>query len=233
MRRFWKAAELSQCAAGYSLALDGRPVKTPKANLLVLPNLALAQTVQQEWQAVPDAADVNPAAMPMTGFANATTDHVLPDPSQFIGAIAAYGESDAFCYRAEAGTPLAERQKEIWDPWLNWAAKHYRVEFVVVEGVLHKAQPTATLEKLRDAVAFQDAYKLAPLAKIAHLTGSLVAMLALVEGAGDAEELWTASCLDELWQEELWGSDHWAEKHRADRRADYMGAVRFLELLRL
>ena len=69
------------------------------------------------------------------------------------------------------------------------------------------------------------------MAKLAHLSGSLVATLAVVESAGTAEEIWDAACLDELWQEALWGADHWAQKNRSDRAAEFMAAVRFLDLL--
>ncbi|MEY3940757.1 MAG: hypothetical protein RLZZ604_1217, partial [Pseudomonadota bacterium] len=31
--------------------------------------------------------------------------------------------------------------------------------------------------------------------------------------------------------EELWGADHWAQKNRNDRAAEFMAAVRFLDLL--
>ena len=96
---------------------------------------------------------------------------------------------------------------------------------------MHRAQPVAMLEKLGAAVAARGTFELAAMAKLAHLSGSLVAMLALVERAGEAAALWQASCLDELWQEEQWGSDYWAQKNRADREAEFMQAARFLELL--
>ena len=60
---------------------------------------------------------------------------------------------------------------------------------------------------------------------------ALIATLAIVERAGSAEDIWNASCLDELWQEELWGADHWAQKNRNDRAGEFMAAVRFLDLL--
>ena len=68
---------------------------------------------------------------------------------------------------------------------------------------------------------------------MAHLAGSLVAVLAIVEQAGDAQSLWGATCLEELWQEQNWGEDYWAQKNRADRAAEFMAAAHFLELLRV
>jgi chaperone required for assembly of F1-ATPase len=230
MRRFWKTVSLEQGTYGQGITLDGRALKTPKQNELYLPTTALAHAVKTEWEGVGEQID--PAQMPMTGFANAAIDHVAADRATFSAQVAAYAESDAFCYRADAGDALAAKQAELWDPWLDWVRRRYDVSFTLVEGVMHVAQPEATLEKLRAVVAARGTFELAAMAKLAHLSGSLIAVLALVEQVGEAAALWQACCLDELWQEELWGSDHWAQKNRADREAEFMSAGRFLELLR-
>jgi len=229
MRRFWKEVTLEQSTFGYAVRLDGRPVKTPTRNELALPTRRLANAVVAEWDAV--EKNIDPAQMPMTGFANAAIDRVGPDREAFAAAIAAYGETDLMCYRAAQGEALAERQAEIWDPWLNWARGRYDVSFVIVEGIIHKPQPEGTLEKLRAAVAARGTFELAAMAKLAHLSGSLIATLAVVEHVGAAKDIWNAACLDELWQEELWGADYWAQKNRSDRESEFLQAVQFLDLL--
>jgi chaperone required for assembly of F1-ATPase len=230
MRRFWKEVSLQQGTYGHGIRLDGRALKTPKQGELYLPTMALAQAVQAEWEAVGEVID--PAHMSLTGFANAAIDHVAPDRAKFAAAIATYAESDAFCYRADAEDALAAKQAELWDPWLDWARGRYDVSFTLVHGVMHRPQPEATLEKLRAVVAARGTFELAAIAKLAHLAGSLVAVLALVEQQGTAGDIWQAVCLEELWQEQLWGTDHWAQKNRADREAEFLGAAQFLELLR-
>lgn len=229
MRRFWKEVTLEPTTFGQAVRLDGRPVKTPTGNMLALPTQKMADAVVAEWEAVEKT--VNPAVMPVTGFANAAIDRIAPDRAGFAAAIAAYGETDLFCYRATAGEALAERQALIWDPWLSWAQQRYGISFIVIEGIMHQPQPLATLESLRGIVAARGTFELAAMAKLAHLSGSLVATLAVIERAGTAGDIWTASCLDELWQEELWGADHWAQKNRSDREGEFMAAVRFLDLL--
>jgi chaperone required for assembly of F1-ATPase len=230
MRRFWKEVTLEPSSFDHAVRLDGRPVKTPSGKELALPTRALADAVAEEWNAVGETID--PLAMPLTGLANAASGPIAADRDGFVTAIAAYGESDLFCYRAEAGEPLASRQAQIWDPYLNWARGRYDVSFVVIEGIIHRPQPEATLTKLRAGVAARGTFELAAMAKATQLTGSLVASLALLERAFGAEEIWQAACLDELWQEENWGADHWAQKNRSDRKAEFMAAARFLELLR-
>lgn len=229
MRRFWKEVTLEQNTFGYAVRLDGRQVKTPTGNELALPTQRLADAVVAEWKAVEKTID--PIQMPMTGFANAAIDRVGTDRDGFAAAIAAYGETDLMCYRAVAGEALTERQAEIWDPWLNWARGRYDISFVLVEGIMHQPQPGSTLEKLHKAVAARGTFELAAMAKLAHLSGSLIATLAVVERAGAAKDIWNAACLEELWQEELWGSDYWAQKNRSDRGREFLQAVEFLELL--
>lgn len=229
MRRFWKVVSLEQNTYGYAVRLDGRPVKTPTRNELALPTKLLADAVVAEWDSVEKTVD--PMLMPMTGFANAAIDRVGVDRDDFATAIAAYGETDLFCYRAAQGEALAERQSEIWDPWLDWARARYDASFVIVEGIMHQPQPELTLEKLRAAVKARGTFELAAMAKLSHLSGSLIATLAIVERAGGAQDIWNATCLDELWQEELWGADHWAQKNRNDREGEFLQAVRFLDLL--
>lgn len=231
MRRFWKEVTVEQSAYGLAIRLDGKPVKTPLRAELMVPTRGLADAVIAEWEAV--AEKIDPAAMPMTGFANAAIDRIGPERDVFVAAISAYGETDLFCYRAEAGEPLAAKQAEVWEPWLDWARARYDVAFTIVEGIMPQPQPPETVARLQTAVASRGTFELAAMAKLAHLSGSLVATLALVERAGSAAELWTASCLDEIWQEELWGEDYFATKNRNDREAEFMQAARFLDLLRV
>ena len=231
MKRFWKLSSIEAAGDGYAIRLDGRPVKTPMRAELVLPNMALAGAVRAEWDAVGD--DIDPTLMPITGLANAAIDRIAADRVGFIDAIAAYGESDLFCYRAEEPDILVQRQADIWDRHLHWAQTRYDVNFTVVTGIMHQPQPAATLTRLQAAVAELDNWQLAAASKMVPITGSLVALLALTSSEVTAEALWPDLVLDELWQEEKWGADDFALKNRRDRQADYMAAARFLEMCAL
>jgi chaperone required for assembly of F1-ATPase len=229
MKRFWKIARIETVESGFAIRLDARPVKTPMRAQLVLPNMAMAQAVCAEWDAVGD--DIDPMVMPITGLANAAIDRIAEDRDGFISAIAAYGESDLFCYRAEEPEILVQRQADIWDRYLRWAQARYFVTFTVVTGIMHQPQPAPTLVRLKEAVAELSNWQLAAASKMVPITGSLVAFLALAEGEVDAVSLWPDLVLDELWQEEKWGADDFALKNRRDRQTDFMAGVRFLELI--
>ena len=225
MKRFWKDVTVD---AELGVRLDERPVRTPGRVPLLLPTDILAEAVADEWRDVAD--DIDPRAMPLTGLANAAIDRVAPDLAAFAAGLAAYGESDLLCYRADSPPNLVARQTALWDPPLDWARDRYDVHFEIVTGVMHRPQPEATIERLGAAIAARPAFELAPLSPIVTITGSLVLALALAERAMDADAVWAAANLDEDWQAEQWGEDDLAVKARETRRRDFEAAARFLRL---
>ncbi|NYT40562.1 ATPase [Sphingomonas sp. R-74633] len=225
MKRFWKDVSVENG----QVALDGKPVRTPGRAPLALPTPALAEAVADEWRTVGETID--PRAMPLTGLANAAIDRIAPDPAPFAAGLAAYGESDLLYYRAEDPEPLVARQAASWDPLLDWARSRYDVHFETTSGVMHKAQPEATVTRLAEAVGALDGFRLAGLSPLVTVSGSLVGALALLEGAVDAETLWQAALIDELWQAEQWGEDVLAVQARDAHRADFDAGARFLSLL--
>ena len=226
MKRFWKEVTVEPEGG---IALDGRPVRTPGRAALALPTRALAEAIAEEWRAVGETLD--PRAMPLTGLANAAIDRIAPDPAAFAAGLAAYGESDLLYYRADDPAPLVERQAAAWDPLLDWARRRYDVHFEPVAGVMHRAQPEATVARLGEAVAALDAFQLAGLSPVVTISGSLVAALALVEGAATADAVWRAAHIDDDWQAEQWGEDTLATQAHAARRAEFDAGVRFLGLV--
>ena len=226
MKRFWTQVTIDEARV---VRLDDRPVRTPGRVPLALPSDAVAEAVAAEWRAVGETID--PRAMPLTGLANAAIDRIAPDPRTFAAGLARYGESDLLCYRAETPPELAARQAAAWDPLLAWAAHRYDVHFTLATGVMHVAQPPATVARLGEAIAARDAFALAALSPIVSITGSLVAALALAEGGADAAAVWHAAQIDEDWQSEQWGQDALATQTRDARQREYDAAVRFLRAL--
>ncbi|MDK2760071.1 MAG: ATPase [Sphingopyxis sp.] len=229
MKRFWKEAAVVADGDGWGIALDGRPVRTPQRAPLTAPSPALAQAIAAEWNDV--AGTIDPAAMPMTGLTNAAIDIAMPDLPAFAAPVAAYAQSDLFCYRDARDAALQAEQAAAWNPLLTWAEGRYGIEFVLTQGVLPIDQPAATIAALQDAVLARDAWRITALTPLVTIGGSLVAGLALLENAFDAAALWDAVSLDELYQERRWGADSEAQKARAGHQRDWDNAARFLTLL--
>ena len=226
MKRFWTGVSVVEGEAGFGVALDARPLKTPAKTQLVVPTRALAEAIQAEWAAVGETVD--PRAMPFTGLANAAIDRA---DDELVAGITRYAENDQFCYRADGPTPLVERQTEAWDALLSWARRRYDVDFAICNGIIHVAQPSETIAKLGHAVTSLDRFRLAALSPLVTIGGSLVAGLAVLEKAFPAEAAWEAVSLDERWQLEKWGSDAEAEAALDAKRSDFLAAAAFLDLL--
>lgn len=229
MKRFWKEVEVALQDGGWGIALDGRPVRTPHRAPLVVTSLALAEAIAAEWREQGETID--PSNMPMTGIANAAIDLASPDPAAFAEPVAAYAATDLFCYRDDRDAMLQAEQVAAWNPLLTWAEARFGIEFVITQGILPVDQPRATIAALRVAVFAIDPWRMAALTPLVTIGGSLVAGLARIEEAFDAELLWEAVSLDELYQERRWGADAQAQAQRAAHKRDWDNAARFLGLL--
>lgn len=225
MKRFWTQATAVEADDGWTVTLDDKPLRTPARVRLIVPTQALAEAITAEWDAQTDV--VRPAAMSLTGLANAAIDRAGPELS---ASLATYAESDLLCYRANDPPALIARQAFEWDPPLEWARRRYDTAFVVTSGIAHRAQPAPTLARLCGVVAALDRWRLAALHPLVTITGSLVLGLAVLERALDADTAFASSELDTLWQAEHWGEDAEAATARATKRADVLAAARFAEL---
>jgi chaperone required for assembly of F1-ATPase len=226
MKRFYKEVSVS---AERGVLLDARPVRTPRKALLALPTNALAGAVAEEWRAQGDA--IKPETMRLSGLANAAIDLIAPDPQAFATGLAAYGESDLLCYRADDPPDLVARQLTAWEPLLEWAQTRYDVTFTRVSGIMHQAQPSETIKRLGAAISARNTFELAALSHIVTISGSLVIALAVLERQIEADAAFDVAHLDELYQAEQWGEDWMAADARVLRRADFVSACRFLYLL--
>jgi chaperone required for assembly of F1-ATPase len=158
-------------------------------------------------------------------------DRVATAPAPVVEAIAAYGETDLLCYRAEAPDGLCSRQSDAWDPMLDWAARVLDARLVCVAGVMHRPQAPQACAALAAAVAHCDAFRLTALHELVALSGSLVLGLAVLEGAIEPDRAWSLSRIDEDWQAEQWGEDAEAAASAARKRADFLQAARLVDLL--
>ncbi len=229
-RRFYKQAAAAQTDGGFSVTLDGRAVRTPAGQPLLLPTRALAEEIAEEWQSQGD--EIKPATMPMMQLAATALDRIRLQRLDVVEQIVNYARTDLVCYRAGEPVELVARQEATWGPVLDWLAERYGARLTVTNGVIPVPQDEAAVERLRQAVLGLDDLRLAALSSATAACGSLVLALALVEGRLNVEETFVASQVDETFQIELWGEDAEAADRRDALRNDIAGAGRFLGLCR-
>lgn len=229
-KRFWKETSVqAEEGGGFSVRLDGRPVKTPAKALLQVPTRALAQAVADEWEA--QEGEIDPRNMPVTRSANAAIDKVAVQFDEVAAMIAEYGGSDLLCYRASGPDALVARQAAAWDPLLDWAAARFGARLDSTSGVMHMAQDEAALQRLAAEVSALDPFALTALHDLVGISGSLVIGLAAIEGWADIDQLWDTSRIDETWQAEQWGVDEEATEQATAKKQEFDHALRFFKLL--
>lgn len=228
-KRFWKEAAVVAGEDGFAIELDGRAVKTPAKAALIAPTQAMAAAIAAEWQAQEDMID--PMSMPMTRTANAAIDKVAIQHAEVAEMLAAYGDSDLLCYRAEAPAELVDRQAVAWDPLLDWAADALNARLETRQGIMHKAQDPIALQRLSDQTAALNNYELAAFHDLVSLSGSLIIGFAATRDAWPIETLWDTSRLDEVYQIEQWGRDDEAEATAAIKKESFLHAKRVFDLV--
>lgn len=227
-QRFYKATGVIEENGGFTVALDGKPVRTPGRRPLAAPVRALAEAMAAEWDAQTELID--PMTMPLTRLAHSVIDGVADNIPAVADDVAKYFGSDLLFYRAGFPDGLVARQGEHWDPVLRWAADDHGAHFILTEGVMHVQQPDAAIGAMR-ALLPEDAWRIAALHVITTITGSALLAVALKESVRTPEQTWVAAHVDEDWNAEKWGADEEVVERRAVRQRDFEAAVRVLKAL--
>jgi chaperone required for assembly of F1-ATPase len=229
MKRIYRTVATESTAGGHAVTLDGKRMRTPGRRELLLPTVALAAAIADEWDAQVD--EIRPAAMPLTRLAATAIDRTADQRDQTITETATYAGTDLLCYRADHPSVLAERQHAAWQPLLDWAAERFASRLEVTAGIVPKRQSPATLARFTETVAAYDNFRLTGLHTATAACGSLIIALALAEGRLDAAAAFALSQLDETFQIEAWGEDTEAKQRREALAADIEATARFLSLL--
>ena len=222
-RRFYKAVSVEAVEGGFGVRLDGRALRTPKAQPLVLPTRAVAEQIAAEWDAQTDVIEM--ATMHATRLANTAIETIGGSREGVADQIVQYAGADLVCYFAESPAALTARQVEAWEPLLARAEAELGLRFERCTGILHRDQPPQTLTRVREIALSLDDFALAGLAFGVALFGSAVLAIALQKGWISGEPAFDLSRIDEAFQEAQWGVDAEA----AERTERLRGEAAMLE----
>lgn len=228
-KRFYKQASVVPVDDGYTIELDGRPIKTPAKAALRLPSEALADAIADEWAAQGETLDLQ--AMMLTRLANVAIDRTPESRTDLAEELQRYAGTDVTCYLADAPTELRDRQEKAWSPWREWAGRELGVVLVPVIGLMASPQPQASLDAVKAHALGLDDFRLTALTWACSLFGSAVLALAVEQGALTAQDALKASVVDEDWQIEQWGEDAEAQQVRAARGRDAAALQLWFEAL--
>ncbi|MEZ5947164.1 MAG: ATP12 family protein [Hyphomonas sp.] len=229
-KRFYKQAAAEQMPGGWTVALDGRTIKTPARTAFLLPSERMAKSIAAEWNGQGDRIDL--ARMHLTRLANVAIDRTPELREEMADELARYCETDLLCHLAEGPEDLVERQERYWSPVRDWAGQELDVFLVPVEGVVASPQPDASLEAARRIVLDMDDFMMTGTLYACGLYGSALLALAVAEGQLGAEDAFELSRLDEVWQNEQWGEDAEAKIATEARRKESTALETWMRALR-
>lgn len=230
-KRFYKEAQVAPAEGGFTVHLDGRPIRTPGRAIVAVATEPAARLVAEEFEQQKD--EIDPITMPVTRLVNTTIDGVSHEPDAVLEDILRYASSDLVCYRAEAPDRLVSLQAEAWDPVLDWARNSLGARLYLAEGVIHVEQPREAISALGVHLRMAaEPFRLACLHVMTTLTGSALLALAVDAGEMDVEQAWKAAHVDEDWTIAHWGEDAEAAAVRRNRYRDMVAAHSLLQALR-
>ena len=128
-KRFYANAGVGETDGGYTVTLDGKPIKTPSSRTVIVPVRSLAEMAAVEWNA--QAEFIDPLTMPVTRFANSVVQGVIDNIPAVTDDIAKYFTSDLLFYRAGHPEGLVACEAAHWDPILFWAAETLGAHFML------------------------------------------------------------------------------------------------------
>ncbi len=204
-KRFYKVAAAERLGDGWTVALDGRTIKTPERAALTLPTRGLAEAIAAEWDA--QGAQIDLLNLHLTRLANVAIDRTPEVRDGMADEVARFCETDLICHIAEEPEDLVALEEGHWAPVRDWAGDVLGVILVTTEGVRAAPQPDASLEAARDYALSLDDFRLTGLVFACALYGSALLAMGVCEGALAADEAFEMSVLDQTWQAARWGED--------------------------
>jgi chaperone required for assembly of F1-ATPase len=227
-KRFYKTVDVAEAEGGWTVQLDGRPIRTPMKHALLAPTRALAELMASEWDAQGERID--PFTMPVTRLAHGAIDSAAHNRDAIIAEVLKYAGTDLLRHRGE-DTELVKRQAKAWDAYLDWAETALGARLPAVTGIMPAETTPAAIGALKTRVDHYDSWRLTALAQATALTTSAVLGFALVEGRASAEEVFLASRVDEDFQIAQWGEDAEAACRAARLKAECLAIGAMLAAL--
>lgn len=233
--KFYQLAEAGTAPGegepAHVVRLDGRLIKTPLKQTLILPTAQLAEAIAAEWQAQGD--HIIPDSMPLTQLANTMVDKAQGLERPVLNdEICKYSASDLVCYFATQPPEVVKRHDAMWLPLLDWLDAAYGARLIAIRGIRYEEQPKESLAHLRQVIEGLSPADFTVVQAMVGITGSVVIGLALLAGHLTPAEAYAAACVDEIYQLEKWGEDKLARDRITRIAQEVQSCATFIALTR-
>lgn len=221
---------IAQNGKTYTLMRNERQLMTPAGTPFSVKQENLAKAIVEEWEAQEDK--IIPATMPLTQLLATALDIIGKDKAKTQKALAAYIPTELLCYRADKPETLVKKQRDMWQPYLDWCEKTFSAPFAIGLGLMPIQQSQETIDNLTAKIESYDDMMLSALSSAVDCSGSLVLGLALLEGFRPAEDIFEACELDAKDQVLRWGNDPVIEKRHEHMLFELQSCQRWINLIK-
>lgn len=235
MKRFYKVVSTSPIPGGFSILLDGKPVKTKMGRVLSCPKQALADAVMMEWAA--QVETIKPETMHLTQILSTKLDKTAHEREQMSGYILKYLDTDLLCYPAKEPEVLRQHQDKLWSPVRQWFEDQSGSRLQVTESLFSVKHDSTAHDFLRKSCEemTDDVFTIFQIATAG--CGSVILGLAFVSGVLNPEEVLHTCFVEEnykdsLYNSEKYGPDPMIEKKKIILSAELFAARRYLDLIK-
>ncbi len=234
MKKFYSLVSHRREGEGYSILLDGRPVKTPARNMLIAPGEKLADEIVREWAA--QEGEIIPDTMPVTQILTTRQERVSKERAAMQEAVLKYLDTDLLCYTASEPPGLVEMQEARWAPLRTLFEKRFDATLLTTTGLAALAQDEAVHARVRQVVSNMDDDRFTVLQLVTAACGSLILALCFVENEVTPEEAIAAALVEEdfknaLYNAKKYGADPMEEKSRFSMLRDLAASRTYLDCL--
>ncbi len=230
-RRFYKSVTIAQLETGFAVLLDGRKIITPDKKPLILPTLAAAEVIANEWLSQEET--IKTASMPMTRLVNLAIDKGSESHVGMAEEIRKYLSSDLVCYRVSAPERLAIKQEMAWDSVINWLYEAKGIKLYTAKDSLALIQSDDELNKAFEYANSLNDLHLTLLTFLTGLTGSAALAMAMFEGFINADEVFKAIRIEEDHNAEIWGYDYEDLDKSQEKHNDLIATEKLIKSLNL
>ena len=178
------------------------PVKgdllTPAGHEVIVPTHELAEMILAEL--------MNPKTGQMATQLSATAIDFQADRDGWIKELTGFTQTD-FLLRWSDFPEMQEPQEHYWQPVLSAFSQSWQVDIKPTFFLLEKRQDPILQTKISDFLSELSNFKLVAIRELAHLCGSIIFVLAMLDGLLTREQMNEVLFLEENVQMKRWGED--------------------------
>lgn len=234
MKQFYKHATILQTPDGWALHLDGKPVRTPNKQILLIPAEKLAIHIAAEWNA--QGEDIKPDAMPTNQIMMTIQDRVAPNRKKLETEILGFINTDLICYPASEPEIYAENQEKSWKSFRDYIETEFKSPLQTTTGLAALTQSPELNTAITTYCEKLDHQHFACLYLVTQATGSLFLALAFLSGKFANDDIFKAALIEDLIKDGIYMADTYGLSPDQERKrkilADELDNCRlFLDLI--